>query len=50
VGVTIGEDSPATRNFLGMLPLTLTLKEFNGREKQLPLTLPSATTADRKSS
>ncbi|SDL32905.1 cyclophilin-like fold protein [Arthrobacter sp. ok362] len=33
VDVTIGEDSPATRDFLGMLPLTLTLKEFNGREK-----------------
>jgi len=33
VDVTIGEDSPATRDFLGMLPLTLTLEEFNGREK-----------------
>ncbi|WP_433528564.1 cyclophilin-like fold protein [Micromonospora sp. CA-263727] len=33
VDVTIGADSPATRDFLSMLPLTLTLKEFNGREK-----------------
>jgi hypothetical protein len=33
VDVTIDQDSPATRDFLGMLPLTLTLKEFNGREK-----------------
>ncbi|WP_017579919.1 cyclophilin-like fold protein [Nocardiopsis valliformis] len=33
VDVTIGEDSPATRDFLGMLPLTLELEEFSGREK-----------------
>ena len=33
VDVTIGEDSPATRDFLSMLPTTLELKEFNGREK-----------------
>ncbi|MFE9204957.1 cyclophilin-like fold protein [Micromonospora sp. NPDC007230] len=33
VDVTISEDSPATRDFLSMLPLTLTLEEFNGREK-----------------
>jgi hypothetical protein len=33
VDVTIGEDSPATGDFLGMLPLTLTIKEFNGHEK-----------------
>ncbi|MEU5724764.1 cyclophilin-like fold protein [Micromonospora sp. NPDC047738] len=33
VDVTIGADSPATRDFLSMLPLTLTLEEFNGREK-----------------
>ena len=33
VDVTIDEDNPATRDFLGMLPLTLTLEEFNGREK-----------------
>ncbi|MCW3844514.1 cyclophilin-like fold protein [Micromonospora yasonensis] len=33
VDVTIVEDSPATRDFLSMLPLTLTLEEFNGREK-----------------
>ncbi|MEU5945828.1 cyclophilin-like fold protein [Micromonospora sp. NPDC047465] len=33
VDVTIGVDSPATRDFLSMLPLTLTLEEFNGREK-----------------
>jgi hypothetical protein len=33
VDVVIGEDNPATRDFLSMLPLTLTLEEFNGREK-----------------
>lgn len=33
VDVTIGEDSPATRDLLSMLPLTVTLEEFNGREK-----------------
>jgi hypothetical protein len=33
VDVTIGEDSPATRDFLSMLPLTLDLEELNGREK-----------------
>ncbi|MEV4364890.1 cyclophilin-like fold protein [Nonomuraea sp. NPDC004186] len=33
VDVTIGEDNPAVRDFLSMLPLTLTLEEFNGREK-----------------
>ena len=31
--VTIGEDNPATRDFLSMLPLTLTMEEFAGREK-----------------
>lgn len=31
--VTIGADSPATRDFLSMLPMTLELEEFNGREK-----------------
>ena len=33
VDVTIGEDNPAVRDFLSMLPLTLTFEEFNGREK-----------------
>jgi len=33
VDVTIGEDNPAVRDFLSMLPLTLTLEEFSGREK-----------------
>jgi hypothetical protein len=33
VDVTIDEDSPATRDFLSMLPLTLSVEEFNGREK-----------------
>ncbi len=33
VDVTIGEDNPAVRDFLSMLPLTLTLEEFAGREK-----------------
>ncbi|KQX15234.1 MULTISPECIES: cyclophilin-like fold protein [unclassified Ensifer] len=31
--VTVGEDSPAVRDFLSMLPLTLELEEFAGREK-----------------
>ncbi|MCW2961561.1 MAG: hypothetical protein JWM90_1948 [Thermoleophilia bacterium] len=31
--VTIGEDSPATRDFLSMLPLSLDIKEHAGREK-----------------
>lgn len=33
VDVTIDQNNPAVRDFLSMLPLTLTLKEFNGREK-----------------
>jgi len=33
VEVTINEDNPAVRDFLSMLPLTLTLEEFAGREK-----------------
>lgn len=33
VDVTIGEDTPATRDFVSMLPMTLELEEFNGREK-----------------
>lgn len=33
VDVTIDEDSPAARDFLTMLPTTLTLEEFSGREK-----------------
>ena len=33
VDVTIGEDNPAVRDFLSMLPLTITLEEFAGREK-----------------
>jgi hypothetical protein len=33
VEVTIDEDSPATRDFLSMLPLELELEEFSGREK-----------------
>jgi hypothetical protein len=33
VDVTIGADSPATRDFLSMLPLTITLEEYAGREK-----------------
>lgn len=33
VEVTIDEDTPAVRDFLSMLPLTLTLEEFAGREK-----------------
>jgi len=33
VDVTIGEDNPAVRDFLSRLPLTMTLEEFNGREK-----------------
>ncbi|MFP3549704.1 cyclophilin-like fold protein [Paraburkholderia sp. SIMBA_049] len=33
VDVTIRQDNPAVRDFLSMLPLNLTLKEFAGREK-----------------
>ncbi|BFG80850.1 hypothetical protein PTKU46_88840 [Paraburkholderia terrae] len=33
VDVTIRQDNPAVRDFLSMLPLSLTLKEFAGREK-----------------
>lgn len=33
VDVTIGEDSPAVRDFLSMLPLELSVEEFDGREK-----------------
>ncbi|MBL7497747.1 hypothetical protein I6A84_20190 [Frankia sp. CNm7] len=33
VDVTIDEDNPAARDFLSMLPLTLTIEEFTGREK-----------------
>jgi hypothetical protein len=33
VDVTIGEDSPAVRDFLSMLPLTITVEEFARREK-----------------
>jgi len=33
VDVTIGADTPAARDFLSMLPLTLTLEELGGREK-----------------
>lgn len=33
VEVRIDQDNPAVRDFLSMLPLTLTLEEFAGREK-----------------
>jgi len=33
VDVTIGEDNPAVRDLLSMLPLTITVEEFAGREK-----------------
>jgi hypothetical protein len=33
VDVTIGSDNATTRDFVSTLPLTLTLEEFNGREK-----------------
>jgi hypothetical protein len=33
VDVTMVEDNPAVRDFLSMLPLTLTVEEFAGREK-----------------
>ena len=33
VDVTIREDNPAVRDLLSMLPLTITLEEFAGREK-----------------
>jgi len=44
VDVTIRADSPAVRDFLSMLPLTLTLEEHTGREKIG--TLPRALTLD----
>lgn len=33
VDVTIGEDNPTVRDFLSLLPLTMELKEYAGREK-----------------
>lgn len=33
VDLTIGEDSPTVRDFLSLLPLTMTLEEYAGREK-----------------
>jgi hypothetical protein len=33
VDVTIGENNSAVRDFLSMLPLTITVEEFAGREK-----------------
>jgi hypothetical protein len=33
VEVTIRDDTPTTRDFLSMLPMTLTFKDFNGMEK-----------------
>ncbi len=33
VDVTITEDNPTVRDFISMLPLSLTLEEFSGREK-----------------
>jgi hypothetical protein len=43
VEVTIGADDPTTRAFVGSLPLTLELEEFQGREKiaYLPDELPT---------
>lgn len=42
VDVTVGADTPATRDFVGMLPLTLTLEEFDRREKIAELPRPLA--------
>ena len=33
VDVTIGEDNPTVRDFLSLLPLTMKLQEYAGREK-----------------
>jgi hypothetical protein len=33
IDVTIGEDSPAVRDFLSLLPLELAVEEFSGAEK-----------------
>ena len=33
VDLTIGEDNPTVRDFLSLLPVTMTLEELNGREK-----------------
>lgn len=38
--VTIAEDNPASRDFVSMLPLTLTMEEFAGREKVADLPRP----------
>jgi hypothetical protein len=47
VDVTIDEDTPAARDFLSMLPLTLDVEELSGREKigYLPRELEVAGTA-----
>lgn len=33
IDVTIGQDGPAVRDFLSLLPMTTQPEEFNGREK-----------------
>lgn len=33
VDLTIGEDNPPERDFLSLLPVTMTIEEFKGREK-----------------
>ena len=33
VDVTIGEDNPTVRDFLSMVPMSLSVEEFSGREK-----------------
>ena len=33
VDVTVGADTPTTRDFLALLPLTIELEDLNGREK-----------------
>ena len=33
VDLTIGEDNPTVRDFLSLLPLTMTIEEYAGREK-----------------
>lgn len=47
VDVTIAPDSPAASDFISMLPLTLTVEEYGGREKisYLPRSLDTSTSA-----
>jgi hypothetical protein len=47
VDVTTGEDNPAVRDFLSMLPLTLTVEEFAGERRSATSRASSGTAALR---